>query len=115
MEKQRIMAINLSLLAKDAAQAGPAAKLLMAMYGQITSLNDANRTYSDIYPVLEELLAKGYRFESKEIQGVVNILRELPSSGARRRNFENMYLQDEYTLRSLPKDPRDIPYGYWAR
>ncbi|WP_059120042.1 hypothetical protein [Vibrio sp. MEBiC08052] len=109
------MAINLSILAKEASKAGPAGKLLMAMYGRIKSVDDADRIYKEVHPVLEELLSNGYRFNSPPVQHIVNILRELPSYGARQHNFERMYLQDEYTLRKLPSDPRRIPYGYWAR
>lgn len=63
--------------------------------------------------VFDELLMQGYRFESPQIQAVVAILKELPAPGAKRRNFENLYLRDEYTLRKLPDDPKYIPYGHW--
>ncbi|MDA9557074.1 hypothetical protein N9R79_06175 [Vibrio sp.] len=79
--------------------------LLQQMYGQISSKNDANKVYKEIYPVLESLLAQGHSFHSKEIQHLVNVLRESPAVGIKRRNFERLYLQDEYGLRRLPKDP----------
>lgn len=83
----------------------PLGTLLIKMYGQLDSKASANKVYKDLYPVLEELLDKGYDFNSPEIQGVVSVLRELPAWGAKRQNFEKQYLQDEYTLRKLPRDP----------
>lgn len=56
---------------------------------------------------------KGYVFESPEIQAIVTMLKELPADGACSRNFERLYLRDEYGLRKLPRDPRDIPKGHW--
>lgn len=86
-------------------KASPLGSLLMKMKGQLDSKADANRIYRDLYPVLEDLLARGYSFDSLEIQGVVSVLRELPAWGAKRDSFEKRYLKDEYTLRKLPRDP----------
>jgi hypothetical protein len=83
------------------------------MKGQIDSKASADRAYKELYPILEELLAKGYRFESREIQGVVALLREMPAWGARREKFKKFYLKDEYSLRKLPKDPSQIQSGMW--
>ncbi|EGQ8030277.1 hypothetical protein V8068_001179 [Vibrio parahaemolyticus] len=87
--------------------------LLWKMKEQISNKNDANRAYENIYPVLQELLDKGYSFDSDEMQGVVGILAELPAWGARRENFKKQYLNDEYGLRKLPRDPALIPSGMW--
>lgn len=87
--------------------------LLSAMYKQIQNRDNANETYSNIIIVLEDLIAKGYSFESQEIQALVAMLKELPAPGACARNFEKMYLKDEYGLRKLPRDPRRIPRGHW--
>ncbi len=84
--------------------------LLLKMKGQIDSRSEAEETYHHIYPVLEELLAKGYAFESPEIQGIVEVLRGLPAWGAKRQNFEKRYLKNEAGLRELPRDPRNF-YG----
>lgn len=91
----------------------PLFTVLMKMKGQIDNQSDANRAYENIYPVLTELLDKGYSFESEEIQAIVALLAELPAYGARRRNFEKLYLKDEYTLRKLPSDPKLLSRGVW--
>lgn len=100
-------------LIKEISPATPLLSLLMKMKGQIKSKSDANRAYKLLYPVLEELLAKGYRFESREIQSIVGLLSEMPAWGARRKNFQRFYLKDEYTLRKLPRDPSNISSGMW--
>ncbi|CCO45870.1 conserved hypothetical protein [Vibrio nigripulchritudo SOn1] len=93
--------------------ASPLLSVLLKMKGQIDNKVNANDIYRDLYPVLEELLMKGYRFESAEIQGLVSILSELPAWGARRIHFRKTYLKDIYTLKKLPRDPRNIPSGLW--
>lgn len=95
------------------AQGSPLWGLLLQMYNQIQKKSDANRTYIQLWQLLHELLQKGYRFESNEIQVIVSMLKELPAYGANQRNFTSLYLKDEYTLRKLPKDPKDIPRGHW--
>lgn len=97
-------------LVKELSPASPLLSLLLKMKGQIDSKASADRAYKELYPILEELLAKGYRFESREIQGVVALLREMPAWGARREKF---YLKDEYSLRKLPKDPSQIQSSMW--
>lgn len=87
--------------------------LLTAMYKQIQNRDNANETYSQLKIVLDDLIMKGYSFESAEIQAIVAMLKELPASGACARNFERLYLRDEYGLRKLPRDPRYIPKGHW--
>lgn len=94
-------------------KSSPLYSVFMAMYGQIKQQESANELYSRIIVLLDELLAKGYSFKSPEIQVLVEMLKELPAMGARQRNFERRYLQDEYTLRDLPKDPRRLSRGYW--
>lgn len=83
------------------------------MKGIFDEKSKADELYTQIRVVLDELIMQGYRFESPQIQAVVAILKELPAPGAKRRNFEKLYLQDEYTLRKLPREPKDIPYGHW--
>jgi len=96
-------------------QATPLYSLLRQMYGRLQHLHNANDQYEELIISLNGFLDAGYTFNSPEVQSVVNLLRKLPSYGTRQRNFERMYLQDEYTLRKLPKDPRRLPYGFWAR
>lgn len=95
------------------AKDGPFYGLLASMYNQIKKRDNANETYVRLKVILDDLLARGYSFESAEMQAVVEMLKELPAYGANARNFEKLYLRDEYTLRKLPDDPRRIPKGHW--
>ncbi|SIO95765.1 hypothetical protein [Vibrio spartinae] len=106
------MSVNTSILSaiKSLSPASVVFNLLYKMYKQVGAREDADEIYKNTIVILEELLQRGYRFESPEIQAVVNILRDLPAMGAKRANFEKRYLQDEYTLRRLPHDPRKL-YG----
>jgi hypothetical protein len=96
-------------------KSSPLGTVFILMLKKIKSLHDADEQYRQLIIALDGLWSAGYRFNSPEVQSIVNILRELPSYGSRRRNFERLYLQDEYTLKKLPKDPRDFPFGHWAR
>ena len=105
--------MNVAKLIAEVRKGSPIGTLIWLMKGVFDDKRAAEDTYVEIIVVLEELLMQGYRFESPQIQSIVAILRELPAAGAKRRNFEKLYLQDEYTLRKLPKNPNDIPYGHW--
>ncbi|EGR1312189.1 hypothetical protein [Vibrio cholerae] len=94
-------------------QSSPLAGLFLEIYNQIQKKQDANQTYLRLKVLLDDQFMKGARFNSPEVSVIVEMLRELAPFGARRRNFESMYLKDEYSLRKLPNDPRDIPFGYW--
>ncbi|MYM58947.1 hypothetical protein GTG28_06895 [Vibrio sp. OCN044] len=87
--------------------------LLASMYNQIEKKNSANESYKKIKLLLDDLLARGYSYESAEIQTIVEMLKELPAYGASTRNFTKLYLRDEYSLRKLPKNPAYIPKGHW--
>ncbi|KJY86358.1 hypothetical protein TW84_19885 [Vibrio neptunius] len=100
-------------LIKELSPAGPLLTLLLKMKKQVDSKSGANRTYKELYPILEELLAKGYSFESREIQAVVALLAEMPAWGARREKFKKFYLQNELGLRKLPREPARIQGGMW--
>lgn len=102
-----------ALAAIRSAQSSPLFGIFMQMYGRIEKKQNANESYVRLVTIINDQLAKGSRFNSQEITASVELLRELAPDGARRRNFERLYLVDEYTLRKLPKDPRDIPYGHW--
>lgn len=91
----------------------PFVTIFNLLKGQLDDKMHADALYGDLIPVLHDYLMEGRRFNDPRVQNIVNILRELPAYGARRRNFENLYLKDEYTLRKLPKDPKKIPYGHW--
>lgn len=102
-----------ALAAIRSAQSSPLFGIFMQMYGRIEKKQNANKSYVRLVTIINDQLAKGSRFNSQEITASVELLRELAPDGARRRNFERLYLVDEYTLRKLPKAPRDIPYGHW--
>jgi len=91
----------------------PAYMALYAMYNQLVKRDNANLAYEDAIILLDNLLSSSYRFESTEIQAAISMLEKLPAYGACARNFRNRYLKDEYTLRSLPKDPKKLPKGHW--
>lgn len=93
--------------------ASPFFSLLFRMKKQIDNRDNANEIYSNAVVLLHDLLQRGYSFDSSEVQAAVEILRNLPARGACTRNFEKLYLKDEYTLRKLPRDPRLIPKGHW--
>lgn len=107
------MSMNSKSLLGSISKASPLATPLEMMYGLLEDKKDANEKYNALISILHDALSRGCRFESKEIQSIVKILRDMPPAGARRNNFEKLYLKDEYTLRKLPKDARDIPYGHW--
>jgi len=99
---------------KELSPASFAFNILYKMYKQIGAQEDADEVYKNTIIILDDLLRRGYRFESPEIQAVVNILRELPAMGAKRTDFEKQYLRNEYGLRRLPKDPRKLHgQGCW--
>lgn len=105
---------NLKALKGILSKASPFATPLKLMYQRIESKHDANDSYDNmIMPLLHNALMRGCRFESDDIQILVKALKELAPVGARRNNFERMYLKDEYTLRKLPRYAKDLPYGYW--
>lgn len=107
------MSTNLKALMGSLSKASPLATPLQMMYGQLKAQKNANTTYNAIIPILHDALSRGYRFESQEIQAIVEVLRELAPAGSRRSNFEKLYLRNEYGLRKLPRDARDIPFGHW--
>lgn len=105
--------MNVAKLIAEVRKGSPIGTLVGLMKGVFDDKRAAEDTYVEIIVVLDDLLMQGYRFESPQIQAIVAILRELPAQGAQRRNFEKLYLRDEYTLRKLPKNPANIPYGHW--
>ena len=50
---------------------------------------------------------------SAEARGLLAILAGLPASGAKSINFKKKYLKEPNAWKNLPKDPDDIPFGYW--
>lgn len=106
--------INLNSIVGQLSKASPLYSLIAAMYKQLDARSDANRIYSELVPVMHDLLQAGYRYESPEIKAIVNVLKELPAWGVKRANFEKRFLMDEYGLRGLPVDPSRLNgMGYW--
>ncbi|WP_045405716.1 hypothetical protein [Vibrio jasicida] len=106
--------MSFSSIVGQLSKASPLYSLLAAMYEKITDRSSANEVYSELVPAMHDLLTAGYRYESPEIQAIVNVLRELPAWGVKRINFEKTFLRDEYGLRKLPRDPRTLNgMGYW--
>ncbi|QBG34453.1 hypothetical protein [Litorilituus sediminis] len=56
---------------------------------------------------------QSYGRESKEAEGLLNMLANLAPTGAKRRNFIKKYVSPAEGWLKLPKDPNDIPYGFW--
>lgn len=69
---------NLSAAFSQLGKASPLYSMLIKMAQQISNRNNANEVYKNLMPLLDDMLAKGYAFESKEIQSIVVLLRELP-------------------------------------
>ena len=105
--------MKLKNLMSSISKASPLAGPLRMMYGRLQAQDNANATYNAVIPILNDALRRGYRFESEEVQAIVELLRELAPAGARRHNFERLYLKDEYSLKKLPRDARSLPYGHW--
>lgn len=98
----------------ELSKASPLSGLVSSMADQVSNKYDADAMYNDLRPALSKLIDQGYGFESKEVQGIVNVIRELPAYGAKRRNFEKRYLKDEYTLRELPANAKSLQAtGMW--
>ncbi|MCE0494429.1 hypothetical protein [Vibrio salinus] len=91
----------------------PLLTLMKMIKGYFDSRSSADELYMDLIPVLQDLLREGRGYDDPSVQHIVHILGELQPYGHRRDNFRKKYLQDEYGLRSLPADPRDIMAGYW--
>jgi hypothetical protein len=105
--------VNVAKIVSELRAGAPFFTLFKMMKGVFDDKYEAEKLYKELIPVLQDFLMQGRRFNDPQVQHLVNILRELPQYGAQRRNFEKLYLQDEYGLRKLPKDPNDIPYGHW--
>lgn len=105
--------MNVASVISNIRKGGPAYTLYKMVKGLFDDKAHADELYRELMPVLQDFLMQGRRFNDPQVQHIITVLRELPAFGARRRNFENRYLQDEYGLRSLPMNPNDIPYGFW--
>ena len=76
------------------------------------SEKDANDIYIGIYPNLKINCAK-YGRDSENFNKLLLILAKLAPFGAKRNNFIRRYINNKEGWRQLPKDPNNIPFGYW--
>ncbi|MUJ22577.1 hypothetical protein [Aliivibrio fischeri] len=83
------------------------------IFGQISGKSKANELYKVLVPELKEALERGTPITDEQVQRLIKAISELPSSGAKRRNFVRRYMEDRYTMLTLPNDPNSIMYGYW--
>ncbi|EOW9264228.1 hypothetical protein AB1K40_04440 [Vibrio cholerae] len=105
--------MNVASVVAELKKGGPIVTLVQMVKGVFDDKSSADNLYKELKPILDEYLMEGRRFQDPQVQRIVRILRELPAYGSRRVNFEKLYLVDEYTLRKLPNNPSDIPYGHW--
>ena len=73
---------------------------------------NANKLYLAIYPVLKSTIQSKGRKSSDAI-ALLEALSDAAPFGAKARNFKRKYVERDDGWRSLPKDPNQIPYGYW--
>ncbi|WP_199609743.1 hypothetical protein [Flocculibacter collagenilyticus] len=78
----------------------------------IGNKKDANAVYIKLYPVMRSTL-QNYGWDAEQSQGVLQTLANLPPTGAKRRNFVRRYITPRDGWKKLPKDPNDIPFGFW--
>ncbi|GAA0812489.1 hypothetical protein GCM10009111_06520 [Colwellia asteriadis] len=73
---------------------------------------NANKLYLAIYPTLKSTVQS----KGRNLQDAIALLEALADAApfrAKSRNFKRRYVERADGWRSLPKDPNQIPYGYW--
>ncbi|MCG9597451.1 hypothetical protein L1D15_12065 [Vibrio sp. Isolate25] len=83
------------------------------IYGRVSGKQDANKLYKVLVPELREALERGTPITDPQVKRLISAISELPSSGAKQRNFVRRYMQDRDSMLKLPRDPNTIMYGYW--
>ena len=73
---------------------------------------DANEAYLRVYPTIR-LAVREFGRDSKEVQGLLDMLGDLSAVGVKRRNFIRRYVSPLDGWLLLPHDPNNIPYGFW--
>ncbi len=102
-----------SAMIKNAGLAGKIYSFGELIYSQFFKKeSDANKAYNAVYPVLRTTCGKSGR-DSKEFTQLLEFLASLAPIGAKRNNFKRKYIDNKEGWRSLPKDPNNIPYGFW--
>lgn len=105
--------MNVARIIAEVRQLAPIYTIMNMVKGVFDDQSHANELYRELWPILQDYLMRGSGYDDPHVKHIVNILRELPPYGAKRINFEKYYLKDESGLRRLPRNPDDIPYGYW--
>jgi len=83
------------------------------IYGRVSGKQDANKWYKVLVPELREALERGTPISDPQVKRLIDAISDLPSAGARQRNFVRRYMQDRDSMLKLPRDPNSIMYGYW--
>ncbi|TKF13147.1 hypothetical protein FCV43_20125 [Vibrio genomosp. F6] len=84
-----------------------------SIYGRVSGKNDANRLYEVLVPELKEALQRGESLSDPQVKRLVEAICDLPSWGAKQRNFVMYYMKDADSMNRLPRNPDDLMYGYW--
>lgn len=100
-------------ITKKVGIAGRIASVSHFLYRQfVGNEKDANEAYRRAYPAIKPVI-QSYGRKSKEADGLLNMLANLAPTGAKKRNFIKKYVSPTDGWLKLPKDPNDIPYGFW--
>ncbi len=100
-------------VAKKVGIAGRIASVGHFLYRQfVGNEKDANEAYRRAYPAIKSTI-QSYGRESKEAEGLLIMLADLAPTGAIKRNFTKRYVLPTDGWLKLPREPNDIPYGYW--
>ncbi|WP_114787628.1 hypothetical protein [Vibrio tetraodonis] len=83
------------------------------IYGRVSGKQDANKWYKVLVPELREALERGTPISDPQVKRLIEAISDLPSAGAKQRNFTRRYMQDKESMLKLPRDPNSIMFGYW--
>ena len=84
-----------------------------AIYGVFANKAESEKIYRFVVPELKSKLEGNGSMADDDVKKAIEILKELPAFGAKRRNFEQKYLTERHSILTLPDDPTKIPFGYW--
>ena len=82
------------------------------IYTLFSDKAQADATYERLVPALKFVVKEKGR-DSKEAQGLFEILEVLPTSGIKRNNFKKEYIEDPDGWKRLPDNPKNILTGCW--
>ena len=87
-------------------------KPIELVVGVFSSKRAANAIYTNLYPSLVYIIQTKGR-QSSEARGLLEILKGIAPTGAKRSNFRKRYIDNLDGWRELPADPDKIPFGFW--